>query len=145
MATLHYVWTVGRVNRRGLTLSEIEDAVFEALGWYSKVLMKKHFAFGNAQRYGYKGLTPAYARQKMRKYGLKPILVRTGELKDDVLNTWNVTKIGNRYRISWIVPHYAKYQVKGGRDFRKPSQTEWQRVSDRIKSNLDKLRKGGSL
>lgn len=145
MATVKFTWTVGRINRRGLTLTQIEDAVIEALTWYAKTLMKKHFQSGNIFRYGYKGLSAAYIKQKIRKYGLKPVLVATGELKEAVLNTWQVIKIGNRYSITWIVPKHGVYQIKDNRDWRRPSKTEWQKVKDRIDSNLSKLRTGKSL
>lgn len=150
MATVTYNWKVGSINRRGLTSQEVEEAIFEALAYYARTLMRKHFASGNSFRYGYKGLSPAYIKQKLKKYGLKPILVATGELKEAVLSTWDIHRVGNRYAISWSVPDHGVYHITGLkdgtiRDWRKESQSEWSKIKDRIDRNLNVLRKGGSL
>lgn len=145
MTTVKYTWTRGSINRKGLTSRQIEEGVIEAITWYAKTAMKAHFRSGNVFRYGYKGLSPAYIKQKIRKYGMKPVLVATGKLKNAVLNTWNISKRGNRYVITWNVPKYGEYQIEDNRDWRRPSNTEWQKVKDRIDSNLAKLRAGQSL
>lgn len=93
-----------------------DQSIKETLSyWCSKILIR-HFKFGNAASYGYKPLSRKYAERKLKKWGLKPILVASGKLRDDATSNYRVYRIGNKWKIVLNVPEYGKY-VKEVRDY----------------------------
>ena len=74
----------------------------------------RHFISTNQANYGFKPLTPKYAKWKQKKVGNKPILVFSGKWAKEALKC-RVRKVGkDKYVIEPInPPKYAKYHEKG--------------------------------
>ena len=58
-------------------------------------------------------LSPAYAAWKAVRYGKKPILVRTGTLRDSIIGHGKVRLVGSVVEIIFTVPEYGSYHQKG--------------------------------
>ena len=55
-----------------------------------------HFRFGAKNRYGYKPLSPGYARAKQRKVGRRPRLVFSGRTRQEVLEGRRIVATATR-------------------------------------------------
>jgi hypothetical protein len=87
-----------------------------AVGLFADKRLPRHFTFEGQQDANYKPLSPRYARQKARKYGIKPILVASGKLKRGIKN-WKVVRNGKSVLLNVKYPRYGAYQRQQGRDF----------------------------
>lgn len=74
----------------------------ELLVAYAQHIHPRHFHIGNDVEYHYRPLSRAYANDKLRRVGPKPMLVYSGRL---ARSSWSVS--GGRLR--FYVPSYAKY------------------------------------
>jgi len=84
----------------------------------------KHFNINNVINYEYEALNPVYAAWKKKKYGKKPILVRTGAMKKSSLDA-KTTRIGpGKFMIEAKDPvTYAKYHEVGNNKL--PKRAVW--------------------
>lgn len=78
-------------------------------------IVDRHFTTGNEARYGWKPLTPDYARQKREQYGQRPILVASGRLRQSMRHG---TADINNNNFSMTIKfnnavNYAKYHDAG--------------------------------
>lgn len=95
------------------TKKNLSPAAQQATREYWKVEMPKRFEFGNTLMYNYTPNTEKYEAQKFKKWGSKPQLVASGALKQRVITSMRVNKIG----MTVSYPVYGKYQREAGRDF----------------------------
>ena len=112
------VWT-----RNGLSPS-VQEAVRE----YFNEEFKDRFNFGNTLKYNYTPNTEKYEAKKIKKYGPRPQLVVSGNLRNSV-QKFIVNKNGMRLRY----PIYGKYQIEMGRDFLKFRDRDLKSIKDRSK------------
>ena len=108
-----------------------------AMEWYVKMLIMRHFAFGNNVRYGYPPLTPRYAAWKKKYFGTKPMLVLTGKLAQAVSEA-RVDKRNASIKID--IPEYGIYQLDV-RDFITPNLFDELEIRKVFNRELNRLRK----
>lgn len=97
------------------TRKNLSPAAQQATRDYWKVELPNRFNFGNTLMYNYTPNTAKYEAQKLKKWGNKPQLVASGNLKQRVITSMRVNKNGMEIRY----PIYGKYQIEAGRDFLK--------------------------
>jgi hypothetical protein len=98
----------------------------------ARPIVQSHFTKGNATRYNWAPLSPAYAEEKegatkALKAGMKqakrivpagkglPMLVRSGAMRDAIVaGRARITRRGDRIMIQWVgLPAYARYHQDG--------------------------------
>lgn len=90
-------------------------------------IVGRHFSGTNATRY--EALDPEYAKAKAKKFGTKPILVRTGDLKRSIVGRGTIMATSRGFRISWPdSTGYGRYHMNGEgvprRDFITPNAAD---------------------
>ena len=95
------------------TRKNLSPAAQQATREYWKVELPNRFNFGNTLMYNYTPNTDKYEAQKLKKWGSKPQLVASGNLKQRVISSMKVNKNG----MQMTYPIYGKYQIEAGRDF----------------------------
>lgn len=90
----------------------------KAASKFSGGVTARHFTKNNAAEYGYKPLSPAYKREKDRKFPGKPTLVRTGAMRNSIVGQASIRASGRKgqvkARLEWRkAVDYAKYHEKG--------------------------------
>ena len=86
-------------------------------------ILGSHFIDGNASKYKYPPLSPAYNRRKIAKFGKKPMLVATGELKNKAMDAQVKIKNNKSHISSKSPPPYAKF-IESGTD-KMPKRPVW--------------------
>jgi hypothetical protein len=94
----------------------------ETLEFFAKNIYPRRFLSGNTQKFGFKPNTPRYDNAKRRLGYGSTQLVRTGALKR---SPWTIT--GDK--VVFDYPHYGKFLVRSGRDYRKllMEERKWMR------------------
>jgi hypothetical protein len=115
-------------------------SVKETLSYWAEKILIRHFRFGNTIAYGYKRLSPAYARRKTKRFGKQPILVATGTLRDDAVGKYRVYRYANKWKVVLDIPEYGKY-VKETRDFTLINKRDQRDLNRFWKSDMTKRRK----
>lgn len=112
------------------TRKNLSPAAQQATREYWKVELPARFQFGNTLVYGYTPNTANYEAQKLKKWGNRPQLVASGNLKQRVISSMRVNKFGMELRY----PIYGKYQREAGRDFLKFRKTDIIEMRKRTKN-----------
>lgn len=92
---------------------DLKEAQLEATQRYLERELPNRFSSGNTRIYGYVPNTPQYEEIKRKKWGDKPQLVASGQLRNRVIT--GVRRV--RDKIVVTIPNYGKYQRLNGRDF----------------------------
>jgi hypothetical protein len=69
--------------------------------------------FTKSNTHGFAPLNPRYAKAKRRRFGVKPILVRTGMLREAVRRSGLVTVQRGRARVVFRLPDYGRFHEQG--------------------------------
>lgn len=119
------------------------EAVREAVDYYGKKLIVRHFQTGNATAYNYPALSPQYKKRKSRRYGNTPQLVASGRLKKRVVATAKGISISPReVRLIVKYPIYGAYQVQAGRNWYNPNKRDWRDILRKCRRALSSKRRG---
>ncbi len=106
------------------TLKNLTQIMMEAVkhgvqayanGFTGTPFVDAHFTRNNVARYGFPPLNPEYAKWKARHYGMKPILVRSGDLRRAVDSKSHLVSIRGATVVAIFrgLPEYAIYHHKG--------------------------------
>ncbi len=132
--------TSEKLKQVALHISKVQDDILEAsaiaLQMYYDKLLKYHFTSNS----NYKPLTPAYKKQKDKKYPGRPILVATGELRDRTLRTGRVVKYKKSVKLVFNLPEYGQY-VMIERDFLTPTSEDFVTIINRITKECNKIQR----
>lgn len=113
------------IDKINLITKNLDKAVIFGLNYYIEKLLIRHFQYSQQKDYNYTPLNYKYAERKLKKVGVQPILVYSGKLKNDTINSAKVIKTSSGYIISFYIPDYGKYQINDyGRDFISPSNRD---------------------
>lgn len=112
-----------------------------AVKQFAEKRIPQHFTFAGQKDAGYKPLTPKYAIAKARKYGIKPILVASGKLKNTVKRGWRVIRRGNTILLNVKYPRYGSYQRRDGRDFLKITRRDSRYIIHMLRRRYITIRK----
>lgn len=89
--------------------------------YFAKFIVPRHFTITAPGSYGYKPLSPKYAKYKAKKYPGKPMLVATGRLRREARTGVRVRMRDKKALVQMVFPKYGSYQIEDGRDFTKLS------------------------
>ena len=112
-----------------------------AVKLFAEKRIPRHFTFEGQKDAGYKPLTPAYAKQKRKRYGIKPILVASGKLKRQVTSGFRVIRKGMSVLLKVKYPRYGSYQRKEGRDFLKMTPRDKRYVIHMLRRKYKTIRR----
>lgn len=93
-------------------------------------IIAAHFKRGNKAKYAWPPLAKEYAKRKRKQFPGRPMLVRTGALKESLLGHGVISKVSRGvFRLRWYnVPAYHKHLTTGGRNPIKPQGPDLPRI-----------------
>jgi hypothetical protein len=91
-----------------------ERVVTDTVNFYGDKILIRHFQYGNSTAYNMPKLSPEYARQKARRVGLQPILVRSGRAKVRIVGSARAKRLSPKeVRLTIRAPQYMIYHLNG--------------------------------
>lgn len=95
-----------------------------------QAIVADHFRNGNQARYGFPALSPKYAKWKSKKFPGRPMLVRSGRLRQHIVGRGSVHRTTNGIIIRWRVPAYTRHLIAQGRHPARPDSADKAAIVD---------------
>lgn len=143
MTTPSFQQSMRRLQGSKRQIAAIKEAriqsMVEGLKYYGNVLIADHFTSGNQFRMGWPPLTPEYAARKARRFGGRPMLVATGDLRNSVVGKFDVKTDRRRNNPVRLVFNqmvdYGEY-VNEVREFLSPSPEDWVKIQAKTEADF---------
>lgn len=127
--------------RNSALTDDIKEALRKTWVFYIKTYLSNRFK-GRVHNPLYPLITKKYSEWKFKRYGAKPLLVRSGALRQKVLSSSKVgtRDRGKKYQILFSAPFYGKYLEKLGFDYISPNARELKLLKSYFFRTLSKIR-----